>query len=228
MRAHASAADPRGETVSILIVDDHLLFAEALRLALLDQGPFEVEVVCDGASGLARLRDGSVDVVLVDIGLPDRSGLVVGAEMLERFPGTRLIALTAMADPQLVQRSMRAGFVGYLTKDLPIATLVNAIRTVADGEVVVQRDLSGRPPSSRDDLDPVASLLAGQLTDREREVLSLLAEGASSVSIAERMGISRNTVRTHVQSILTKLGVHSRLEAAAFAVRHGLVRVGDH
>ncbi len=117
---------------------------------------------------------------------------------------------------------MRVGFSGFLTKDTHISRLVAAINLVAEGEVVIPKKLArGMGNGFGGPRDRNAALLASQLTDRELEVLELLVEGASSEIIANRINVSRNTVRTHVQSILGKLGVHSRLEAAAFAVRHG-------
>jgi two-component system nitrate/nitrite response regulator NarL len=214
--------------VRVLIVDDHVLFAEAVQLALRDQGVADVEVVHDGASAIDVMHDAGrrTDVVLMDIGLPDRSGLAVGGEMLQRWPDVRIIALTALNDRSVLAEAMRVGFHGYLTKDAQVARVVNAIRTVEGGEVVLPRSMSTTLRSRTDGTDDDAELLAGQLTGRELEVLSLLSEGCASTDIAERMTISKNTVRTHVQSILAKLGVHSRLEAAAFAVRHGVVRSG--
>lgn len=206
----------------ILIVDDHMLFAEAIQLALRDQGIDEVEIATDGEEALRAVGDEArrPDVVLMDVGLPDRSGIALGAEVVQRWPTVRVIALTALNDRTVMREAMQAGFRGFLTKDAQVSRVVNAIRTVHGGELVIPQVLAA--PSSRSgNLD--ADLLARQLTDREREVLALLAEGCTSEGIAGQLGISRNTVRTHVQSILAKLGVHSRLEAAAFAVRHGVV-----
>lgn len=160
------------------------------------------------------------DVILVDIGLPDQSGLVVGRRLLEEAPEAKVIALSAIDDRRTIEEALRLGFHGYLTKGTPATRFERAIRSVMDGQVIVPR-FGGR----RFDTDQDSSLLATQLTERELEVLGLLVAGASGSEIATRLGISPNTVRTHVQSILTKLQVHSRLEAAAFAVRHGLVRV---
>jgi two-component system nitrate/nitrite response regulator NarL len=209
--------------LNVLVVDDHVLFAEAIQLALRDRGFADVRVVHDGAAALEVMADDDrrPDVVLLDVGLPDQSGLVVGEMITARWPEVRLLALTALSDRSVLSEAMRAGFHGFLTKDTQVDRVVNAINTVMGGEVVIPRSLAA-PARPRPE-DDGAALLASQLTGRERQVLTLLAEGCPSAEIAERMRISRNTVRTHVQSILAKLGVHSRLEAAAFAVRHGLV-----
>ncbi len=235
---HAAAfsppvASPRSiEEMHVLIVDDHALFAEAIQMTLRDQGMRNVVIVTDplAVPQIVADADRRPDVVLMDIGLPGESGLALGARIVRQFPQVKVLAVTGLSDPSLLREAMRVGFSGFLTKDTQVSRLVSSIRTVAEGEVVIPRNLArgvaatgggrGYPPA----MDEEAVLLASQLTEREREVLELLAEGATSARIADRLGISRNTVRTHVQSVLGKLGVHSRLEAAAFAVRHGLVQ----
>lgn len=219
--------DTRSRPPKVLIVDDHLLFAEAIQVAMRAEGVEDVAIVQDSESALERMRDPGrrADVVLMDLGIPHDGGIAAGARIAGSWPETKVLALTGMKDPVMVREAMKAGFSGYLTKDTPIARLVNAMRTASDGQVVIPRSLarSAMQQKASPDVDDDAALLIGQLTDREREVLQLLAEGATSEAIADAMNIKRNTVRTHVQSILGKLGVHTRLEAAAFAVRHGVV-----
>jgi len=182
-----------------------------------------VAVVTSGRSALAYLEDDRPDVVLLDLGLPDRSGLAIGREILESWPEAKLMVLTALDDPKAVEEAERAGFRGYLTKDTPVSRFVSSIEAIVAGQVVFPHRLghAGRRTGSNDSV----WLLISQLTPREREVLGLLVEGADGRTIALRLGISRNTVRTHVQSILTKLQVHSRLEAATLAVRHRVVPI---
>jgi two-component system nitrate/nitrite response regulator NarL len=162
-------------------------------------------------------------VALVDIGLPDESGVQVGRRIMEVSPETRVIAVTAMDDQRLGDEIVRAGFRGYLLKDTKVSQLLSAIQVVLSGEVVFPPRIA-RSGTSRDARPSQARLLGQQLTPRELEVLEMLARGAGGREIAKSLGVAPNTVRTHVQSILSKLQVHSRLEAAAFAVRHGLVR----
>jgi two-component system nitrate/nitrite response regulator NarL len=206
-----------------LIVDDHVLFAEAISAALQDAGLGVCATVINGRDAIHFLETDRADVVVMDLGLPDRSGLAIGQEILERWPETKILAVTALDDPKAVDDAVRAGFRGYLTKDTPVARFISSLEAIVDGQVVTPHRLmsGGHRRRPADDI----SLLATQLTSREREVLGLLMEGADGQSIARRLGVSRNTVRTHVQSILTKLQVHSRLEAATFAVRHHLVPV---
>jgi len=155
------------------------------------------------------------DLVLVATGLPDRDGLDLGRDLVERHPGTRLVAMTGSSDPSLVDAAVRAGFHGFVAKDVPAAHFVRVIRSVLDGEVVF-------PPRRRATTAPRRGDPFAELTSRELEVLSLLAEGLRTDAVAERLSVSGHTVRSHVQNILTKLGLHSRLEAATFAARHGL------
>lgn len=209
----------------ILIVEDQVLFAEAMQVALRNHGIEVVGIASTGEEGLELVSALDPDVVLLDLGLPDRGGMKVGREMLERYPRVRVMALTALRDGRTARDALRAGFSGYLTKDTDIDRLLRAIQAAVAGEVTIPKRLARQAAGDQGD---AVSLMASQLTEREREVLAMLAEGADSATIAARCQISRNTVRTHVQSILAKLNVHSRLEAAAFAVQHGLVSPGDH
>jgi DNA-binding NarL/FixJ family response regulator len=221
----------------VLIVDDLVLFAEAVQMALRGQGMRDVTILTDPEVVLGVLTDEGrrPDVVLMDLGLPGESGLALGARIVRRFPQIKVLALTGLSDPRLLQEAMRMGFSGFLTKDTQVSRLMSSIRTVAEGEVVIPQRLAksvaggvGRGhPDAPSAMDEEAALLASQLTERELEVLRLLAEGATSPQIADCMRISRHTVRTHVGSLLGKLGVHSRLEAAAFAVRNGLVKTSS-
>jgi DNA-binding NarL/FixJ family response regulator len=211
--------------VRVLIVEDLMLFAEAVQMALRGLGVDVVGIAHTGDEGLELLASTRPDVVLLDIGLPDRRGLAVGREMLQRSPGVKILALTALRDGRLARDALRAGFSGYLTKDTDMRRLRRAIEAAFSGEVTISSRLAPQVAGKR--AEDAFSTMMSQLTHRERDVLGLLAEGADSPTIAERLHISRHTVRTHVQSIFAKLNVHSRLEAAAFAARHGIVGVGD-
>ena len=204
-------------------MDDHTLFAQAIRVSLEDLGWEVVGTVGTGAAALETALDERPDVILMDLGLPDQSGLAAGQAILEAWPEAKILALTALSDRALVDESTRVGFRGYLTKDTPVVQFANAIRSVMDGQQVLPHRLVGSGGPSPE--DGHAAFLASQLTQREREVLELLVQGADGRTVARHLGISQNTVRTHVQSILTKLQVHSRLEAATFAVRHKIVHV---
>ena len=209
--------------IRVLIVDDHVLFADAIRVSLQRAG-FSALVATTGHEAVDLVRRDPPEVVLLDIGLPDQSGLVVGRTIRDLAPGVRIIALSALDDPRLAQEAVRIGFTGYLTKNVPVSQLVAALRKALEGRSVGAGGVSFR--SNGGDADR-AELIAHQLTNREREVLGLLVEGLSGDAIARKLDVSGNTVRTHVQNILSKLQVHSRLEAATLAVRHRLLDVGD-
>jgi len=202
----------------VLIVEDHRLFADVIRASLLDLGLEVPEPVSNGADALEAVAREQPDLVLLDIGLPDQSGLRVGRAVLEQRPGTKVVALTALDDARALREALRAGFHGYLTKDMSVPAFVRSIRSVLDGQIVVPRRIAA---TGRNEGEEDATLLWRQLTHRERQVLGLLIEGMSGKEVASALCISPHTVRTHVQSILMKLQVHSRLEAVAFAVRLG-------
>jgi two-component system nitrate/nitrite response regulator NarL len=201
------------------------LFAEALRTTLEAHGMDVVGLATTGRDALESLGELDPELVLVDIGLPDINGLEVGKEILARHPGALVLAVTAMNDPDAVGDALRLGFHGYITKDTPLPQFVKAIESAIEGQVVIPRRFSQRAAGGMSPSEQSAALLLKHLTARESQVLELLAKGASSTEIAAELSVSANTVRSHVQNILTKLQVHSRLEAAAFAVRHGAVKV---
>jgi two-component system nitrate/nitrite response regulator NarL len=209
--------------IRTLIVDDHTLFAEAVRSTLEARGIEVVAVVANGAGALEAVGAHQPDLVLLDLGLPDRSGLAVGADILDQAPDTKVVALTALNDSRAVKEAMRRGFHGYMTKDTPVARFVEAVLATINGQMIMPYRLAAHAAGSLSSHEHQVALMADQLTYRELDVLRLLAEGMRGEAIVRELGISRNTVRTHVQSILTKLQVHSRLEAATFAVRHGIV-----
>lgn len=206
-----------------MIVDDHVLFADAMTVALRRK---EMEVVraYTAAEALETVASDRFDLILMDIGLPDGNGLSVGAQIVAEHDDVKVLAVTALEDRDAAVQSIRSGFHGYITKDTDLTRFLAAIDSALSGQVVMPRRLMRNETANRG--DSMAALIAS-LTAREREILALLTEGMSGEHIAEALGISQNTVRTHVQSILTKLQVHSRLEAAAFAVQHGLVRNRD-
>ena len=212
---------------TILIVDDHRLFADVVASALEQLGARIVGPVGNAADAVVAVATERPDVVLLDLSLPDGRGIDAGRTIVEAHPDIIVLALSASTDPRAVTEAMKAGFRGFVPKDAPLTTVVEAIRTALGGRSVVipasrTKPISGSPREG----GVSATLLASGLTIREREVLELLVAGLGSRAIAEKLQISMNTVRTHVQSVLTKLQVHSRLEAAAFAVRHELVEPG--
>jgi two-component system nitrate/nitrite response regulator NarL len=215
---------PRVEpaTPKVLMVEDHKLFTDAVGPALEDSGMEVIGTARDGAEAVAAVRRERPDVVLVDLGLPDVGGLELGRTLLELLPDATLLAVTALNDPGTVREALVAGFRGYVSKDLPLPRFIESVRAAMAGQVVVPHSSPPVPAVVRSPEERHAELLGRQLTSREFEVLGLLVEGATTTDMARRLSVSPNTIRTHVQNILDKLQVRSRLEAAAFAVRHGL------
>jgi len=196
------------------------LFAEAIEIAVSKLGMEVVGLEATGEDAVEAVSRLDPDVVLLDLGLPDRDGIDVGECILAARPGTKVVALTALDDPAIARDAIRAGFAGYVTKGVGTEQLAQALQGLTTSERVRPRPVALLPRRA-----PVAgsSSPSPRLTGRELEVLQLLADGTPSRAIAERMGVSRNTVRTHVQGILTKLQVHSRLEAVAVATSNGIV-----
>jgi two-component system nitrate/nitrite response regulator NarL len=211
--------------IRVLIVERERLFAEALGSLLAHKSMAVLEVVHSISQAIATVGENEPDVVLLSLDRCTEEALGSGASIFEAFPNAKVIVLGGDGDQWAPQRALGAGFQGYLTKDATAARLVESIRSVAEGEVL----FSATAPSHRRVVrsapaDGDIAFLGAQLTAREREVLQLIISGGSGRSIARTLGITQNTVRTHVQSILVKLQVHSRLEAAALAIRHGLTK----
>lgn len=207
--------------VGILVVDDHVMFATSLALAL-DQEPGLS--VLGTASTLAEARrwvaTSPPDVLLIDHRLPDGYGVQALPELKRLAPQMRVVLMSAAVDDAALVHAIESGAAGFLSKSASIDELVQAIRAAAAGEVLVSPALLARllPRLSRDRLG-----VGTELTPREVEVLEVLSGGLSNADIAAELGISVNTVRNHVQNILSKLSVHSKLEALAVAVREGII-----
>jgi two-component system, NarL family, nitrate/nitrite response regulator NarL len=222
---------PRTTTVSsagwirVLIVERERLFAEALG-SLLEHNSFVVhEVAGSIPEAIAKVGHCEPAVVLLGLDRCSEEELMLGASILEAFPDAKVVVLGGDGDQWAPKRAFGAGFHGYLSKDTSTLRLVESIRSVADGEGVFSAATSSPQRVVRSTcVDDEVAFLGAHLTAREREVLQLIVSGGSGRSIARTLGITENTVRTHVQSILVKLQVHSRLEAAALALRHGLAR----
>jgi DNA-binding NarL/FixJ family response regulator len=211
--------------ISVLVVDDERLFAEALASVLGPNGIGITRIVSTPVDAIEAVREATPDVVLLIVEAPTPAELRAGHAIVDACPTARVLVLARTLEKSHVQRVLRGGFQGSLSMDTSIAKLVRTVRTIASGTALPRGDV----PSTRSTGRPVEpTRLRPSLTPREREVLQLIATGAAGRTIARRLGISENTVRTHSQSILVKLQVHSRLEAATLATRSGLVRLGTH
>jgi two-component system nitrate/nitrite response regulator NarL len=210
--------------VDLVIGDDHSVFLDAMSTVLAQRG-YEVTVAHSVADTVESVRLKQPDVCLIDRHFAGDNGIEVIAEMIAVSGGTKVLVLSADPDTDGVLQALHAGASGYLHKTRGVSALTGAIERVLRGEVVVDVPKATRkrqPPQLED-----AHRLAAYLTPRERECLGLLVEGLDTASIATKLGVSPATVRTHIQSLLIKLGVHSRLEAASFAVRYRLLDGGS-
>jgi DNA-binding NarL/FixJ family response regulator len=211
-------------TVRVLVVDDHPLFLDGVRAAL--TGADDLELVGearDGAGALAAAAEVAPDVVLLDIGLPDTSGIEVARTLLAGRPDVRVLMMTMSDDDQTVVAALRAGARGYVVKGAGRADLLGAVRTVAGGGAVFSPAVADRLGTYFASL----STLPGRdafptLTEREREVLELIARRYDNRRIARELFLSDKTVRNHVSNVLGKLDVESRGEAVIRARNAGL------
>jgi len=211
----------------ILLADEQSLFREAVRVVL--QAQPDVEVVAEARDGLQAVAEAvqtSPDVALLDINLPNCDGVRATYLIKERLPDCRVLVLTGEEDQDKLVEALEAGASGYLTKECPLAELLQATVAVHRGETLIPPrmlgPLLGRLIRRRREQDEALQRIA-KLTKREREVLAFLAEGRDNDGIAQALVISPQTARTHIQNTLGKLGVHSRLEAAAFVIQNGIL-----
>lgn len=211
--------------IRVLLVDDHQLLTDGLARLLSQEEDIEVVGTARSVADARSAARERLDVVLMDYRLPDGTGADAARHIKTIWPAARVIMLTAVTDDETVLESIQAGADGYLTKHRPSDEVVEAVRAAHAGEILLPRsvviDIARRVASARE-RGAVRSPVE-QLTPRELEVLRALSEGLSSREICGRLFIAPNTLRTHVQNIMGKLRVHSKLEAVAFALRHRLV-----
>jgi len=208
----------------VLIIDDHALFRAGLKELLENRSIEVVGEAANGEEGIKFVKDLTPDIILLDLRMPDMTGLEVLKTLRDDKVTIPVVILTTSNEESDLIKALRSGAQGYLLKDTEPDELVGALRDIEKGKNVVARDLTdalarmvqGETPIE-DDKGPFS-----ELTPREREILCLLADGQSNKLIARNLGISDGTVKLHVKAILRKLGIHSRVEAAVIAVEQGL------
>jgi DNA-binding NarL/FixJ family response regulator len=212
------------EPVTILVVDDHALVREGAR-AFLEAQPNFVVVGSVGSGGEAVLRaaDLAPDVVLMDLVMPGMDGIEATRRLKQCSPRSQVIVLTSYHDDEHIFPAIRAGALSYLLKDVRLPELAEAVRKAAQGESVMHPHVAARIAQELDTMPATESSQYALLSEREREVLRLIAEGFSNSDIAIRLVISEKTVKSHVSNILSKLHLLDRTQAAVFAWREGLI-----
>jgi len=233
-----SAMDPLDpeDTIRVLIVDDHAVVRQGLRTFLElqdDPSTLPIEVVGEATNGVEAVklaRNLRPDVILLDLVMPEMDGIEATPKIIEDSPHSRVIILTSFGEEDKVFPAIRAGAQGYLLKDIAPNDLVRAVRAAYLGQVQLHPEVARKLMSAVvAKEEPPARRVPGsleELTERELEVLCLIAEGLNNREIAERLVISDKTVKTHVSSILGKLHLEDRTQAAIYALRHGLTPDG--
>lgn len=216
-----------GDRIRLLIADEQSLFREAVRVVLENEADLEVvDEAREGLQAVAAAKRTLPDVAIVDAALPNGDGFRVTSLLRSAVPECKVIVLSGGEQERALVAAFEAGASGFLMKSSPLAELVRATRAVHDGDTFVPPHMLGTLISSltrrRTEQDEALRRTA-RLTRREREVLALLADGPDNDAIAQSLVISPQTARTHVQNVLGKLGVHSRLEAAAFVRQNGII-----
>ncbi|MFC4910300.1 response regulator [Actinomadura gamaensis] len=215
-----------GTAVTVVVCDDHRVFTESLALVLADAGYAVVGQVDSPAELLAVLRARRADLCLIDLNFPGTTALEWMPRLRAAAPSTRFVVLTGYLEPPVLAAGLTAGVSGFAHKGQQACDILAVLRRVGRGEIVAEAGAPRRPDARPDAPGRTqAQRVARFLTPREREVLTRLARGESTQALAKAMGVTRSTARSHVQSVLSKLGVHSQREAVIEAARHGLVSV---
>ena len=222
----ALAVDP----IRVLVVDDHALFRRGLQMVL-EQEP-DIEVVgeaSDGSEAVEQAADTLPDIVLMDVRMPKRGGIDACTAIHEIVPSAKIIMLTISDEEADLYDAIKAGAMGYLLKEISIEEVASAIRAVHGGQSLISPSMASKLLTEFASMikrsDDRQQVPTPRLTDREMEVLKLVARGLNNRDIAKELFISENTVKNHIRNILEKLQLHSRMEAVVYAVREKLLEI---
>jgi DNA-binding NarL/FixJ family response regulator len=218
------------EPIRVIIVDDHALFRRGLQMVLEVEDDIEVVGEAgDGADAVAKAEETVPDVVLMDVRMPKRSGLEATRSIKEILPNTKILMLTISDEEADLYDAIKSGASGYLLKEISIEEVANAVRAVNAGQSLISPSMASKLLNEFASMvkrsDERAGVPAPRLTDRELQVLKLVARGHNNRDIAKELFISENTVKNHVRNILEKLHLHSRMEAVVYAVRERLLDI---
>ena len=218
------------ERLRVLVCDDHALFRRGLQMVLEQEPDLElVGEAADGAEVVGRAQELMPDVILMDVRMPKRSGIEAASEIKESLPHVKILMLTISDEEADLYEAIKAGASGYLLKEIPIEEVADAIRSVWAGQSRISPSMASKlltefaaMTKATEEKPPMPS---PRLTDREMEVLRLVAQGLNNRDIAGKLFISENTVKNHIRNILEKLHLHSRMEAVVYAVREKMIEI---
>jgi DNA-binding NarL/FixJ family response regulator len=219
-----------GDAIRVLVVDDHALFRRGLDVVLADET--DIEIVGEAADGAEAVDQASLlapDIVLMDVRMPRRGGIDACTAIKTAVPSAKIIMLTISDEEADLYEAIKAGAMGYLLKEISIQEVADAIRQVQGGQSLISPSMASKlltefaTMAKKDVAKPTVP--TPRLTDREMEVLSLVAKGLANRDVAKQLFISENTVKNHVRNILEKLQLHSRMEAVMYAVRENMIEI---
>ncbi len=219
-----------GEPIRVLVVDDHALFRRGLQMVLEQEEDIEVVGEAgDGAEAVERASDEMPDIVLMDVRMPKRGGIDACTAIKDAVPSAKIIMLTISDEEADLYDAIKAGASGYLLKEISIEEVAAAIRAVNEGQSLISPSMASKLLTEFASMikrtDDRQQVPTPRLTDREMEVLKLVAKGLNNRDIAKQLFISENTVKNHIRNILEKLQLHSRMEAVVYAVREKLLEI---
>ena len=213
-----------GDSFELVLADEHVMFLDGLSAVLTQLGHRVLAAVTTQVALRDSVRAFQPEMVVTELRLKDGGDIEKITESVERSPGTKVVVLTSDPDPNALHAALSAGASGYVHKTRNIVVLLDLLARVAAGDVVIEASFT-RAPADHAAAPPDLQRLVEYLTRRELECLALLTAGQDTAAMSKTLGVSTTTVRSHVQAVLTKLGVHSRLEAASLAARYQLVPV---
>jgi len=224
------ASDKGPDAIRVMIVDDHALFRRGLQMVLEQEEDIAVVGEAgDGAEAVAMAQELMPDVVLMDVRMPRRGGIEATKQIKELVPHSKILMLTISDEEADLYDAIKAGATGYLLKEVSIEEVGTAIRSVQGGQSLISPSMASKLLSEFATMvkraDEKQSVPQPRLTDREMEVLKLVAKGRNNRDIAKELFISENTVKNHIRNILEKLHLHSRMEAVVYAVREKLLEI---
>lgn len=211
--------------IRLMLVDDHKMLRQGLRRSLEEEGFSIVAEAADGTEAVRLAPAIKPDVVLMDVSMPDMDGIEATKRILAVDPDRRIVMLTMHGDASVIEQAIKAGAVGYLTKDCSIDEVVEAIRMAANGETALSPQLAQTMLREVRKIHGTEKEDERVISKREEEVLQLIADGCSTGEVAERLYISQKTVKNHLASIYEKLNARDRTQAVLTAVRMGIVRL---